>query len=183
MGGCHHLVEIGPPVRPTCAGRIISRPYAAALLSYGGLVDRRMAPRRLLIEVTTSVHQNEHVARRLLHEWGGSFAVKGIVRDKKTGDIVSKPHVGNPIELVTDLADQILERLKSKSSKNYPPGTVLIINYVPNSLIFDSEWKAAIERVTKAQLHLVFREVFLSETVMSHSATLYGDRIRRRKRK
>jgi hypothetical protein len=76
-----------------------------------------MVPRKLLVEVTMSVHQNEHLARRLLHERGGSFGVKGISRDKKTGQIVSKPHVHTPHERITDLADQILERLKSKSNK------------------------------------------------------------------
>lgn len=76
-----------------------------------------MAPRKLFVEVTTSVHPNEHLARRLLHERGGSFGVKGISRDKKTGVIFSEPHVYDGGEIATDLANQILERLKSKSSK------------------------------------------------------------------
>ena len=160
-----------------------SQPYDAILWSSGSLVEHRAAPRRLLVEVTTSVHQNEHLARRLLHERGGSFGVKGISRDKKTGHILSKPHVHTNDELATDLAGQILERLKSKSDKQYPPGTVLVVNCVPNCLILDEEWNDAIERVTKAQLHLAFREVFLLETVMSHSTTLYGDRKRRRRLK
>ena len=152
-----------------------SQPYDAILWSSGGLVGHRMAPRKLFVEVTTSVHQNEYLARRLLQEKGGSFGVKGISRDKKTGNIVSKPHVHTPDELSTDLAGQILERLKSKSDKNYSPGTVLVVNCVANGLIYDSEWNDAIERVTKAQVHLAFREVFLFETVMSHSTTLYGN--------
>jgi hypothetical protein len=160
-----------------------SQPYDAILLSSGWLVDHRAAPRRLFVEVTTSVHENEHLARRLLHERGGSFGVKGISRDKKTGDIVSKPHVHTNDELATDLAGQIVERLKSKSEKQYPPGTVLVVNCVPNCLILDSEWNDAIQRVTKSQVHLAFREVFLLETVMSHSTTLYGDPKRGRRRK
>jgi hypothetical protein len=161
-----------------------SQPYDAILWSSGSLGEHGMVPRKLLVEVTMSVHQNEHLARRLLHERGGSFGVKGISRDKKTGQIVSKPHVHTPHERITDLADQILERLKSKSNKNYPPGTVLVVNCVPNSHILEeSDWNDAIERVTKAQVHLPFREVFLLETVMSHSTTIYGDRKRRRKPK
>lgn len=81
-----------------------SQPYDAILSSSGGLVEHGMAPRKLLVQVTTSVHQNEYLARRLLHERGGSFGVKGISRDKKTGDIVSKPHVHTNDELATDLA-------------------------------------------------------------------------------
>jgi len=158
-----------------------SQPYDAILWSSGSLVKHRVAPRKLFVEVTTSVHHNEYLARRLLHEQGGSFGVKGISRDKKTGNIVSKPHVHTPEELATDLAGQILERLKSKSAKDYSPGTVLIVNCVANSLIFDSEWNDAIERVTKAQVHLAFREVFLIETIMSYSMTLYGNRKRKRR--
>jgi hypothetical protein len=159
-----------------------SQPYDAILWSSGGLVEHRMAPRKLFVEVTTSVHQNEYLARRLLHEQGGSFGVKGISRHEKTGDIVSTPHVHTPDELAADLAGQIIERLKTKSAKGYSPGTVLIVNCVPNSLILDSEWNDAIERVTKAQLHLAFREAFLIEPVMSYSATLYGNPKRKLRR-
>lgn len=159
-----------------------SQPYDAVLWSSGGLVAHRMAPRKLFVEVTTASHQNEYLARHLLHEKGGSFGVKGISRDKKTGTITSKPTVHTPDELALDLSVQIIERLKSKSAKNYSPGTVLIINCVPNSLILDPEWKDAIERVTQAEAHLAFREVFLIEPVMSHSATLYGDPKHKRRR-
>jgi hypothetical protein len=158
-----------------------SQPYDAILWSSGGLVEHRMAPRKLFAEVTTSVHQNEYLTRRLLHEKGGSFGVNGISRDKKTGNIVSSPHVHTPEELAADLAGQILERLKSKSEKNYSPGTVLIVNCVPNSLILESEWNDAIARVIKAQSHLAFREVFLIEAVMAYSATLYGNPKRKRR--
>ncbi len=160
-----------------------SQPYDAVLWSSGGLVEHRVAPRKLLIEVTTSVHQNQYLVREELHERGGSFGVKGISQDKKTRGIISKPHVHTPEELATDLAGQIVERLRSKSEKVYPPGTVLVVNCVPDSLIYEAEWNDAIERVTKAQVHLAFREVFLIETVMSYSATLYGDRKRSRRRK
>ncbi len=156
-----------------------SQPYDAILWSSGALVEHRMAPRKLIVEVTTSVHPNEHLERQLLHERGGSFGVKGISRDKKSGNIVSKPYVHENDELATDLAGLILERLRSKAGKHYPPGMVLIVNCVPNGLILDSEWNDAIERVRKAGLHLAFREVFLLETVMSHSTTLYGKPKRR----
>jgi hypothetical protein len=158
-----------------------SQPYDGILWSSGGLVEHHMAPRKLFVEVTTSVHENDHLARRLLHEKGGSFGVKGISRVKRTGEIISKPHVHTNDELATDLASQIIERLTSKSAKPYPPGTVLIVNCFANGLILGSEWDDTIERVKKAQVHLAFREVFLIETVMSHSTTLYGDRKRSRR--
>ena len=111
-----------------------SQPYDAILLSSGALIEHRAAPRKLFVEVTTCIHQNEHLARRLLHERRGAFGVKGISRDKKTGDIVSKPNVHTNDELATDLAGQIIGRRKSRSDKQYPPGTVLVVNCVPNSL-------------------------------------------------
>jgi hypothetical protein len=160
-----------------------SQPFDAVLWSSGDLVKHHIDPRKLFVEVTTSVHQNEYLARRLLHEQGGSFGVKGIFRDKKTGAIVSKPHVYDGYEIATDLASQILERLKRKSDKNYSPTTVLIVNCVANGITLPDEWNEAVDRVTKAQLHIAFREVFLLETVMSHSTTLYGDQKRRRRRK
>ena len=152
-----------------------SQPYDAILWSLGSLVEHHEAPRKVFVEVTTSVHENEHLARRLLHERGGSFGVKGISRDKKTGEIISKPYVHTNDELAIDLAGQIVKCLSKKSGKNYPPGTVLLVNCIANSLILDSEWSDAIERVAKVQAHMAFREVFLFETVMSHSATLYGN--------
>jgi hypothetical protein len=68
-----------------------SQPYDAILWSSGALVEHRAAPSKLLLEVTTCVHQNEYLTRQLLQERGGSFGVKGISRDKKTRHIVSKP--------------------------------------------------------------------------------------------
>jgi hypothetical protein len=185
------LVEEPSPSLATCkhatakaaasryAGSVVRSPMTLSSRSSGGLVEHHMAPKKLFIEVTTAVHQNDHLARRLLHQRGGSFGVKGISQDKKTGEIISKPHVHSNDELPTDLADQIIERLSSKSAKPYPPGTVLIVNCFANSLILDPEWDQAIERVKKAHVHRPFREVFLIETVMSHSTTLYGDRKRR----
>lgn len=156
-----------------------SQPYDAILWSSGTLVEHRIAPRKVFVEVTTSVHQNEYLARQLLHERGGSFGVKGISRDKKTRQIISKPHVHTNDELATDLAGQILGRIKSKRQKKYSRGSVLIINCVPNGLILDSEWEDAVQRVTKAMTYLSFREVFLVEPVMCHSTTLYGDSVSR----
>lgn len=158
-----------------------SQPYDAVLWSSGAMVKRGVAPRRLLVEVTTSVHPNECLARRLLHERGGSFGVKGISRDKHTGEIVSKPHVHKNDELASDLAAQIIERLQRKGRKGYSAGTALVINCVANGIILPSEWNDAVDRVTKAQSHLAFREVFLIEMVMSHWATLLSHRPQRKR--
>jgi hypothetical protein len=72
-----------------------SQPYDAVLWSSGELVKRNIAARKLLVEATTSVHQNNYLARQLLHEGGPVFGVKEIKRDKKTKKIVSTPYVRN----------------------------------------------------------------------------------------
>jgi hypothetical protein len=156
-----------------------SQSYDAILSSSGALVNQRLAPRRVSLEVTRAVHANDHLRRRLLHEGGVSFGVKGLSSDKKTRRIASPSRVHTPAENVRDLVDQITERLKSKGEKPYPPGTVLIVDCIANTLLTTSEWTEAIERL-KTDTQIEFREVFLVEMVGGHSATLYGERKRRR---
>jgi hypothetical protein len=160
-----------------------SQPYDAVLWSSGPLVKYGGEPRRVFVEITTSVHPNEHLARRLLEERGGSFGVRGIHRERKTGVISSKPYVFSGGENARDLAEQILGRLRAKASKEYPSSTVLVINCLPNCLTLEDEWKDAFEQVAKACPKLVFREVFLLDMLTSRSTTLYGDRGRSPRRK
>jgi hypothetical protein len=160
-----------------------SQPYDAVLWFSGAIVQHRMAPRRLLVEVTTAVHQNEHLARRLLHEQGGSFGVKGISRDKATGGLMSTPHVHTNDEIATDLAAQMANCITNKAGKGYPFGTALIIQCVTNSLTLESEFTDAAERVRAMQIHHAFREVFLFESVSLASVTLFGRRSPRPRRR
>lgn len=159
-----------------------SQPFDAVLWSSGAIVRHGMAPRRLLVEVTTAVHQNEHLARRLLHEQGGSFGVKGITRDKATGQAISKPHVHVNDEIATDLAAQVAACILNKSDKGYPFGTALIVQCVANSLTLESEFADAVDRVRAMQIHHCFREVFIFESISLVSTTLYGRGKERRKR-
>jgi hypothetical protein len=153
-----------------------SQPYDAILLFSGALVDKALWPKKVFAEVTTSVHQADHLVRELLHKEGSSFGVKGISRDKKTRAIVSKPYVERNDEREANLAAQIIDRLKSKSAKGYAQGTVLIVCCVPNGLLLEEEWDEAVKRVTRAGSHHAFREVYLVDTgSASHSATLFGD--------
>lgn len=153
-----------------------SQPYDAILLLSGVFVEKGFSPKKLVIEVTTSVHQNEHLAREMLHKQGHTFGVKGISRDKKSRAIVSTPYVTTNNERETDLATQIIDRIKSKSKKGYTPGTVLIVYCVLNGVTLQDEWDEAVKRVTQADVHHAFKEVFLIDTgSASYSATLYGD--------
>lgn len=156
-----------------------SQPYDAVLWSWGALVTHRMAPRKVLLEVTGSMHENEYIARQLLQTRGGSFGVKGISRDKKTETVTSVPYVHRNDEIQRDLATQILGRIADKAAKGYPRNTVLIIQCFCNSLTLDTEWNDAIQRVENARPYIPFRELFLIENVASLTTTLNGQRTRR----
>lgn len=160
-----------------------SQPYDAILWSSGELVKHGVAPRKLLVEVTTSVHENNYLARRLLHEGGPVFGVKDIKRDKKTKMLTSSPCVNSQGEIAGDLAAQIIGRLEAKAAKRYPANTVLIVYCVTNSLTLEDEWEDAMAKVTASGAHLPLRETFLVETGVGYSRTLYGDRRRKSARK
>jgi hypothetical protein len=150
--------------------------YDAILWSSGSLVKHRDAPRKVYVEITTSVHPKEYLVRQRLDQRGGSFGVKGIHREGK--DIVSKPYVFSGGENAKDLAEQILARLREKARKAYPSATVLIVNCIPNCpILFEDEWADAVEQVRRAG-PVAFREVFLLNMLLSHATTLYGDRKR-----
>ena len=161
-----------------------SQPYDAVLWSSGGLVKHGMARRRQLVEVTTAIHPSNYLSREELDKKGMSWGAKQIRRDKRTRDIVSEPYVYERNERETDLSSQILDCLKKKGAKSYPPSTVLIINCESEGLLLEDEWDEAIARVKKAEDLLTFREVFLVETGKAWSVTLHGTpKAKRRTRK
>jgi hypothetical protein len=159
-----------------------SQSYDAELWSWGALVTHKCAPRKVLLEVTGSMHENEYLARQVLMTKGGSFGVKGISRDRKTGEVKSEPHVHTNNEIEADLATQIVARIAEKAAKNYPRNTVLIIQCFCNSLTLLTEWEDAIKRVEDAKPQIPFREVFLIENVNSYTETLYGRKPARNRR-
>jgi len=153
-----------------------SQPYDAILLFSGAFVEKGYTPRRLVVEVTTAVHQNNYLLRQRLDKQDHAFGVKGLSRDKKTGEVLSEPYVVTNGGRENDLATQIIDRIKGKSEKGYDPETVLIVYCVPNGVTLPDEWDRAVELVRQADAHHGFREVFLIETsVASYSATLCGD--------
>ncbi|WP_321477562.1 hypothetical protein [uncultured Paludibaculum sp.] len=160
-----------------------SQPYDAVIWTPLPMVNKGGMPRKITIEVTTSTHQFAHIARKQLHETGGSFGPKGVQIDKATRTSVSKPHVYHGREHISDLALQIVERLTAKAKKEYPPNTVLIINCETDGLIFEDEWKTAIQEVEGLAVHKSFREVFLVASRGNHSACLWGSDKQQQRRK
>lgn len=160
-----------------------SQPYDAIIWTPLPMVRHGGVPRKIFVEVTTSTHPYNHLARKQLHQTGGSFGPKGISIDKKTRAPVSAPYVYSGGEHISDLALQIIGRLTAKVQKHYPAHTVLIINCETDSLILADEWKAAIEQAERLDIHKSFREVFLIDPKGHHTATLWGSHKRGKRAK
>ena len=150
--------------------------YDARLLSAGVLVEKRLAPKRQYVEVTTAVHENDHISRRLMNEQGHTFGVKGIQKDPRTGKYVSRPHAYTNYEAQDDLAQKILERIKGKNKKEYPRRTTLVIQCFLDTLFFENEWEDAIRKVKSSGVEHKFHEIFLFDSNHHYSATMHGDR-------
>jgi hypothetical protein len=152
-----------------------SQPYDAILFSSGAIVEKCPALKEVVVEVATSVHENEYLGRELLNEHKPVFGVKQTFRVKKTGAISSTPYPEPHGQREIDLAEQIITRIKAKASKRYPPNAVLVVDCVPNGITFQEEWDNAVARVMQANVHDTFDEVFLTYSWPPHySATLYG---------
>src|SRR5438874_2161521 len=83
--------------------------YDAEILSKGQFVEQDLAKARSFVEVTGVMHANEHLRRRLLHEKGGSFGVRGIAVDRKTKQITSEPRVYRGHEADDQLLTGVLD--------------------------------------------------------------------------
>ena len=143
------------------------------LLSSGFLVEKGMAKKREHVEVTTAIHEKDHLRRRLLHEQGGTFGVRGISVDKKTKKIISNPVVVNGNEPIDWLASKIRDIIAKKNTIAYPKNTVLIVECHPESLILEWEWNDVVDKLRNPGIEHRFAEVFLYEPVGRLTATLY----------
>ena len=148
--------------------------FDAQLLSAGALVDRGLERKELYIEVTTAVHENDHIVRKILHGAGGAFGPKGIKTNPQTGDYVSQPYVYDDGEHSEDLAEKIFGRIKAKTKISYPDKTALIIQCFLDTLFFEDEWENAIKKVGDRAVQHTFREIFVFDSNHHYAATLHG---------
>lgn len=155
--------------------------YDARLLSSGALVDVHLSPKGQYIEVTTAVHENDHIARTISNKNGHVFGVKGIQKDPQTEEYVSRPYVYKNHESSEDLAQKILERITAKTKIRYPANTTLLIQCFLDTLFFEDEWTYAIKKVKDSAVQHRFREIFMFDSNHHYAATLYGNIPKRRK--
>lgn len=149
--------------------------YDACLLSSGDLVAAHLSPKVQYVEVTTAVHENDHIARSIFHKNGYVFGVKGIQKDPQTGEYKSQPYVYNHLEMSNDLAKKILERITAKTKIKYPAYTILIIQCFLDTLFCEDEWEYAIKKVKDNGGQHRFREIFIFDSNHHYAATLYGE--------
>jgi hypothetical protein len=149
--------------------------FVAELLSRGALVDKSLVPESQYIEVTTAVHENDYILRRLIDELGHSFDAKGFRKDPKTKNYKSDPYVYQNLEAQDDLYIRILERIKEKNEVDYPKRTTLIIQCFLDTLFFEDEWEYAIQKVRNSGVVHKFYEIFVFDSNHHYSATLYSN--------
>lgn len=150
--------------------------YDARLLSTGALVDWRSAPRRQYVEVTTAVHENDHIRRRLINEQGFVFGVKGIKNNPSTRQYTSQPYISTVCEACDDLVMKILERIKKKNKIDYPARTTLIIQCFLERSFSEYDWEYAVQKVKSSEVEHRFHEIFLLDSNHYFSATLHGNK-------
>ena len=150
--------------------------YDACLLSAGALIDKHLAPKKQFIEVTTAVHENDHVLRRLINDHSPTFSVKGIETVPKNKGYQSTPYVYTNYEAQEDLSTKILERIQVKNEIEYPKGTILIIQCFLDTFFLEDEWDYAFQMVKKSGIVHRFYEIFIFDSNHHYSATLFGDR-------
>lgn len=153
-----------------------NQPYDAYLLSSGPQVERGYVLRKQFLEVTTAVNQKDYLNMQHLNKNGYSWGAKGIIKNKKTKEIISKPYGYSNMEAEDDLIAIILERIKEKSLKDYPKNTLLVIQCMFDTPFFDSEWSYIIDKVKDLEIANNFKEIILFDSNFNYFTTLYGQK-------
>jgi hypothetical protein len=124
-----------------------SQRHDAVLLVSGDWVNHGLAAKRLAVEVTLSVHRNEHLVRENVDKGGASFGPENTQRDKKTDKIASEARAGDGWTTMQELAKRVTEQIRTKAAKGYGSDTVLIVGVVPNLLTFQGEWNEVVRQI------------------------------------
>lgn len=144
----------------------------AELFQSGDYVDQGYFPAHCFLEVTGSVHPNEHLSRELLDAGGVTFGPDGM-RRLKSREIESVPVVHTSREFIEAYAGLVLKQIAKKAKKGYPKDTVLIIQCTLNRLYMPDEWADLMTRVNRAVSQSAFREIFLYDPVCHYSQALH----------
>ena len=143
-----------------------SQPYDAELKLSGPLLIV-LLPNDALLEVTTVVHENQHLHRQLVDSQGWAASPEALFKDKQTGTIRSEPRARLVPEVIIEWAGRISESIAAKAAKNYPPSTILIVNVVPTMILERWLFEQLITQVKDKGVVHPFLEVFIVERYCS----------------
>jgi hypothetical protein len=146
--------------------------FDALIQSTGALVENGFVPRNQYIEVTTAVHENGHILRRMIVEQRPVFSVKGIKKNKNGKDYSSIPYAYSSQELENDLTSKLIEIIEKKTSNSYPEKTILVIQCILDSLFEEEEWEYAIQQIKTKRINHRFQEIFIFDSNHTYSATI-----------
>lgn len=149
-----------------------SQNYDAYLLVSGPKVESLNIPRKQFLEVTTAVHENDHMARKHLNDKGYVFGVKGVSKNKNTNEIESVPHVRTNREAEDDFIDIILDRIEYKRHKVYPDNTTLLIQCMFDTPFLETEWAYIVEKIKNANVCHKFKEIVIFDSNFRYFATI-----------
>lgn len=149
--------------------------YDAEVVQCGAYVTENYYPANAHLEVTCTMHRNEHLSRELLETKGGGFGLEGMHR-LKDGEIESLPVGYKNKEFIDSYANLLLKQIAKKERIAYPAETTLIVQCTLNTLYMADEWETLISQVRAGLSKSSFREVYLYDTVCHYSQSLWPHR-------
>ena len=144
----------------------------AELLQTGAYVTHNYYPAKASLEVTCTMHPNDHLSRELLDTKGGAFGLEGI-RRLKDGSIESVPVSYKNREFIDSYAALLQARIAKKAKLPFPENTTLVVQCTLNMPYMPDEWEELIARIRPSVPSSPFREIYLYDTVGQYSVSLY----------
>lgn len=154
-----------------------NQPFDAEIRQHGEYIDRGHFPALAHLEVTCAMHENEYLLRQIMNTEGVAYAPEGVTKRK------GKPPKSEAVafsgqEQVLRFVPYVVDRIKAKSQKAYPPHTSLIIGCDLNGLYMPDDWRLLVSEVERQiDNRAPFADVLLvnSLTDMAAPLALYRD--------
>lgn len=144
-----------------------NQPFDAEIYSAGAYVDDGSWPATFRVEITSAMHENDHLTRERLKTHGHAFGPEGLRRVKGKGkgrEILSEVVVYDNASYVQDLANRITRSIEAKVAKDYADNTTLIVNCFLSTVFFRDEWEVAIAMARQSAPAHRFNSIFITES-------------------
>ena len=144
----------------------------AELFQRGEYVNQDYYPAKAFLEVTCTMHKNEHLSRELLDTTGGAFGLEGI-RRLKDRSIESVPVSYKNREFIDSYANLLRGRIAAKAKVPCPANTILVVQCTLNMPYMPDEWAELVALVQPCIAASPFREIYLYDTIGQYSVSLH----------